>query len=33
MMQSAGRAVASSVGRQIGIQLLRGILGGFMRGR
>ncbi|MEO6359106.1 MAG: helicase HerA-like domain-containing protein [Sphingomicrobium sp.] len=33
MMQSAGRAVASSVGRQIGNTLLRGILGGFMRGR
>ena len=33
MMQSAGRAVASSVGRQIGNQLLRGILGGLMRGR
>ncbi len=33
MMQSAGRAVASSVGRQLGNQLLRGILGGLMRGR
>ena len=33
MMQSAGRAVASSVGRQIGNQLLRGILGGLLRGR
>ncbi|HEX2727559.1 MAG TPA: helicase HerA-like domain-containing protein, partial [Beijerinckiaceae bacterium] len=33
MMQSAGRAVASSVGRQIGNQLLRGIFGGLMRGR
>ena len=33
LMQSAGRAVASSVGRQIGNQILRGILGGFMRGR
>jgi DNA helicase HerA-like ATPase len=31
MMQSAGRAVASSVGRQLGNQLLRGILGGLMR--
>ena len=30
---TAGRAVASSVGRQLGNQLLRGILGGFMRGR
>jgi ribosomal protein L12E/L44/L45/RPP1/RPP2 len=27
MFQSAGRAMASSVGRQIGNQLLRGILG------
>jgi DNA helicase HerA-like ATPase len=33
MMQSAGRAVASSVGRQLGTQLLRGILGGLLRGR
>ena len=33
MLQSAGRAVASSVGRQIGNQLLRGIFGGLMRGR
>ena len=33
MMQSAGRAVASSVGRQLGNQLLRGILGGLLRGR
>jgi DNA helicase HerA-like ATPase len=33
MIQSAGRSIASSVGRQIGNQLLRGILGGFMRGR
>jgi DNA helicase HerA-like ATPase len=33
MMQSAGRAAASSVGRQIGNQLLRGILGGLLRGR
>jgi len=33
MMQSAGRAVASSVGRQLGNQLLRGILGGLMRRR
>ncbi|WP_118856217.1 helicase HerA-like domain-containing protein [Sphingomonas mesophila] len=33
MMQSAGRAVASSVGRQIGNQLLRGIFGGLLRGR
>ncbi|WP_310467169.1 helicase HerA-like domain-containing protein [Sphingomonas sp.] len=32
MMQSAGRAVASSVGRQLGNQLLRGILGGLLRG-
>ena len=32
MIQSAGRAVASSVGRQIGNRLLRGILGGLMRG-
>jgi DNA helicase HerA-like ATPase len=32
MMQSAGRAVASSVGRQIGNRLLRGILGGLTRG-
>ena len=33
MIQSAGRSIASSVGRQLGNQLLRGILGGFMRGR
>ncbi|MBA3666881.1 MAG: DUF853 family protein [Sphingomonas sp.] len=33
MMQSAGRAVASSVGRQLGNSLLRGIFGGLMRGR
>ncbi|QIL02702.1 DUF853 family protein [Sphingomonas sinipercae] len=33
MMQSAGRAVASSVGRQIANQLLRGLLGGLRRGR
>jgi DNA helicase HerA-like ATPase len=33
MMQSAGRSIASSVGRQIGNQLLRGIFGGLMRGR
>ena len=33
LMQSAGRAVASSVGRQIGNQLLRGLLGGLIRGR
>jgi DNA helicase HerA-like ATPase len=32
MIQSAGRAVASSVGRQIGNRLLRGILGGLTRG-
>ncbi|HVF37681.1 MAG TPA: helicase HerA-like domain-containing protein [Sphingomicrobium sp.] len=33
MMQSAGRAVASSVGRQLGNSLLRGIFGGLIRGR
>jgi DNA helicase HerA-like ATPase len=33
MLQSAGRAVASSLGRQIGNQLLRGIFGGLVRGR
>ena len=33
MLQSAGRAVASSVGRQIGNTLLRGIFGGLVRGR
>ena len=33
MMQSAGRSIASSVGRQIGNQLLRGIFGGLIRGR
>lgn len=33
MIQSAGRSIASSVGRQIGNQLLRGIFGGLMRGR
>ena len=32
MMQSAGRSIASSVGRQLGNKLLRGILGGFLRG-
>ena len=33
MMQSAGRSIASSVGRQIGNQLLRGIFVGLLRGR
>ena len=33
MLQSAGRAAASSVGRQLGNTLLRGIFGGFSRGR
>ncbi|HEY7005819.1 MAG TPA: helicase HerA-like domain-containing protein, partial [Sphingomicrobium sp.] len=33
MLQSAVRAASSSVGRQLGNQLLRGILGGLMRGR
>ena len=33
VIQSAGRAVASSVGRQLGNQLIRGILGGLFRGR
>jgi DNA helicase HerA-like ATPase len=33
MFQSATRAAASSIGRQIGTRLLRGILGGMMRGR
>ncbi len=33
MLQSAGRAAASTVGRQIGNRLLRGLLGGLMRGR
>ena len=33
VIQSATRAAASSVGRQLGNQLLRGILGGLMRGR
>lgn len=33
MLQSAGRAVASSVGRQLGNSLLRGIFGGLIRGR
>jgi DNA helicase HerA-like ATPase len=33
MITSASRAAASSVGRQLGNQLLRGILGGLMRGR
>jgi DNA helicase HerA-like ATPase len=33
MMQSAGRSIASSVGRQLGNQLLRGIFGGLLRGR
>ena len=33
MIQSAGRAMASSVGRQIANRLLRGILGGMTRGR
>ena len=33
IIQSATRAAASSVGRQLGNQLLRGILGGLFRGR
>jgi DNA helicase HerA-like ATPase len=33
MIVSAGRAAASSIGRQIGSQILRGIFGGLMRGR
>ena len=33
MITSATRAAASSIGRQIGNQLLRGILGGMLRGR
>jgi hypothetical protein len=33
VIQSATRAAASSIGRQLGNQLLRGILGGLMRGR
>jgi DNA helicase HerA-like ATPase len=33
VIQSASRAAASSVGRQLGNQLLRGILGGLLRGR
>jgi DNA helicase HerA-like ATPase len=33
MMQSAGRSIASSVGRQLGNSLLRGIFGGLTRGR
>ena len=33
MLQSAGLSIASSVGRQIGNSLLRGIFGGLMRGR
>jgi DNA helicase HerA-like ATPase len=33
VIQSATRAAASSVGRSLGNQLLRGILGGLMRGR
>jgi uncharacterized protein len=33
MITSATRAAASSIGRQIGNQLLRGILGGMARGR
>jgi hypothetical protein len=33
LIQSAGRAAASSIGRQIGNQLLRGIFGGLLRGR
>ena len=33
VIQSATRAAASSVGRQLGNQLLRGILGGLLRGR
>jgi membrane protein involved in colicin uptake len=33
LLQSAGRAAASSVGRQLGNSLLRGIFGGLGRGR
>ncbi len=33
VLQSATRAVASSVGRQLGNQLIRGVLGGLFRGR
>jgi uncharacterized protein len=33
ILQSASRAAASSIGRQIGTQLLRGIFGGLSRGR
>jgi DNA helicase HerA-like ATPase len=33
MIQSAGRSVASSIGRSLGTQLLRGILGGLFKGR
>jgi len=33
MITSASRAAASSIGRSIGTQLLRGIFGGLMRGR
>jgi DNA double-strand break repair helicase HerA and related ATPase len=33
VIQSAKRAAASSIGRQLGNQLLRGIPGGLMRGR
>jgi DNA helicase HerA-like ATPase len=33
VIQSAVRAASSSVGRQLGNQLLRGVLGGLMRGR
>jgi DNA helicase HerA-like ATPase len=33
MLQSAGRSIASSVGRQIGNSLLRGLLGGLVRRR
>ncbi|HET9397853.1 MAG TPA: helicase HerA-like domain-containing protein [Sphingomicrobium sp.] len=33
MIQSASRSIASSVGRQLGNSLLRGIFGGLLRGR
>ena len=33
MLQSATRAAASSIGRQIGTRILRGVLGGMFRGR
>jgi DNA helicase HerA-like ATPase len=33
MLQSAGRSIASSVGRQMGNSLLRGLLGGLVRRR